>query len=196
MMGPDFDAVSRLADLLGLLHEDLDHLSYYNLLGVSPGADDETIRQAFQGRSLWLHPDRHRQSAGLELRVQIEAVYRRIAEAYRVLGRPAERAAYDALLAQGVTRYSAEAAESQAGTGQGAVASAKTGTSPPPSRPDERIQSVQARQLYDLSKASVRAMDFSRAVMLLEQALAVEPKSHKISQALDEARRLKKMYGG
>lgn len=196
MTARDVTAFSRLVDLVRLLQEDLDHLSYYNLLGIPPDADDLTLREAFQGRSLWLHPDRHLQTAEPELRAHIGSLYRRIAEAYRVLGRPAERAAYDALLARGVVRYSAEAAE--------ALASETGETAPhPTSRPDaaaghaaETIQNQQARQLYDLAKASLRKMEFSRAVMLLEQALGVEPRSRKLSGALEEARRLKKMYEG
>lgn len=203
-------ALSRLTDLLRLLHEDLDRLSYYNLLGVPPDADDELIRQAFQGRSLWLHPDRHLQTAEPELREKISALYRRITEAYRVLGRPADRAAYDSLLAIGVLRHSAEAVEALAarvtgtsrssggaagdgprgaGGSRGSGAAAQTAGGEP-------IQSVQARQLFDMSKVSIKKMEFERAVTLLEQALGVEPKSRRISDALDEARRLKKMYGG
>jgi curved DNA-binding protein CbpA len=198
MTGSDVEAFSRLADLVRLLHDDLDSLSYYNLLGIPPDADDETIRQAYQGRSLWLHPDRHLQTAEPEMRVRIGAVYRRVAEAYRVLGRPTERAAYDALLARGEVRYSAEAAEALP---PGAIRTSTSSTSPPGSPGaaapgQERIQSVQARQLYDLSKVSLRSMEFGRAVMLLEQAVGVEPKSRKLKDALEEARRLKKMYGG
>lgn len=203
MSGHDVTAYSRLADLVRLLHDDLDLLSYYNLLGVPPGADDETIRQAFQGRSLWLHPDRHLQTAQPELRTRIGAVYRRITEAYRVLGRPTERVAYDALLAQGVVRYSADAAQAlppHEPQGPAGAAPSQGGGARRPgdaaAQGADHIQSVQARQLYDLAKASLRKMEFGRAVMLLEQALGVEPRSRKLADALEEARRLRKMYEG
>ena len=61
----------------------------YQVLGVSPGASGEEITRAWRARARAEHPDaRPRDTAA-------PARFRVLAEAYRVLGDPARRAAYD-----------------------------------------------------------------------------------------------------
>lgn len=82
---------------------ELARLDYYTLLRVARDATPGAIKAAFHQFALKFHPDRHhledqaRQS-------RAHAIYRRGAEAYRVLTDSDRRAQYDASLAKGVVR--------------------------------------------------------------------------------------------
>ena len=62
---------------------------YYDLLGVSRGADPHTIKAAYRRLAKEHHPDRHNGCT------QQEARFKAISEAYDVLRDPQKRAAYD-----------------------------------------------------------------------------------------------------
>ncbi|HEY8326781.1 MAG: DnaJ domain-containing protein [Ktedonobacterales bacterium] len=62
---------------------------YYALLGVTPGATPEEIRQAYRLRARELHPDARPEDAATAER------FKAVAEAYRVLSSPQARLAYD-----------------------------------------------------------------------------------------------------
>jgi curved DNA-binding protein CbpA len=63
--------------------------SYYAILGVAPGADQETIKAAFRELAKRSHPDVNRGDLGAEQR------FKEISHAYGVLSDPEVRAAYD-----------------------------------------------------------------------------------------------------
>jgi curved DNA-binding protein CbpA len=65
----------------------------YQVLGVSRGASGGEITRAWRRRALAEHPDRKPRDAAAPAR------FGALAEAYRVLGDPARRAAYDRSLA-------------------------------------------------------------------------------------------------
>jgi curved DNA-binding protein CbpA len=67
----------------------------YQLLGVRPEASREEIALAWRRRARAEHPDARPADADAAGR------FRALAEAYRVLGDPARRAAYDRALARG-----------------------------------------------------------------------------------------------
>jgi curved DNA-binding protein CbpA len=83
---------------------------HYNLLGVAPEAGAEEIRRAFRREAKRCHPDLHAQRPPAER----EAMQRRfilLAQAYRVLGDPDRRRAYDRRRAsEGFSRATAPAA--------------------------------------------------------------------------------------
>ncbi len=62
---------------------------YYELLGVSQGADEKELKSAFRKMAMKHHPDRNPDDAGAE------AKFKEINEAYEVLKDPQKRAAYD-----------------------------------------------------------------------------------------------------
>ncbi len=179
----DLDQLQRL---VGRLHADLDVLTYYNLLGVMPGATETDIRVAFRERARLLHPDRYYSLEDEALKAQIGAVYKRLSEGHRVLCRAEQRKTYDVLVHQGTLRYSEKAAE---------AASPPDAQAEAPSGGDGAIRHPQARQFYNYGKDAVKHQDFSQAISYFEQALAVQPDATKIHGKLAEARRLKKLYG-
>lgn len=77
-------------------HEERDH---YRVLGVGRHVGGDRIREAYRDLAWRLHPDRHEPGAGdepspAERRVA-ERRIREVNEAFRVLGEPARRRAYD-----------------------------------------------------------------------------------------------------
>jgi molecular chaperone DnaJ len=65
-----------------------DQKDYYETLGVSRDADDDTIRKAFRKLSKKYHPDLNHAPGA-------EQKFKDINEAYQVLSDPQKRAAYD-----------------------------------------------------------------------------------------------------
>ena len=65
-----------------------DFVDYYELLQVSPSADEDTIQRVFRHLAKKFHPD-HAQSPD-------EEKFRQLVEAHRVLTNPEARAGYDA----------------------------------------------------------------------------------------------------
>jgi molecular chaperone DnaJ len=69
---------------------------YYQLLGVSRGADTEEIKKSYRQLALQYHPDRNQGSKEAEER------FKEVTQAYEVLRDPEKRALYDRYGEQGV----------------------------------------------------------------------------------------------
>lgn len=67
-----------------------DALGYYQLLGLSPQAGDEQIKQAYRDLAKFWHPDHNKDDAALEK-------FQKLSVAYDVLKEPAARLRYDLL---------------------------------------------------------------------------------------------------
>ena len=64
---------------------------YYAVLGVSPGADAETIKTAYHRLAVQFHPDKNPGDKDAEER------FKDVGEAYEVLSDPVKRGEYDSL---------------------------------------------------------------------------------------------------
>ena len=69
---------------------------YYEVLGVTRDADDQTVKTAYRRLALEHHPDRNPDNKDAEER------FKEAAEAYSVLSDPQKRSAYDRFGHQGV----------------------------------------------------------------------------------------------
>ena len=68
--------------------------NYYEVLGVSPEADQETVKKAYRYLALKWHPDKHQGGDKKQAKIAEEA-FKEIGEAYEVLSDPDKRRAYD-----------------------------------------------------------------------------------------------------
>ncbi|MCC6751611.1 MAG: J domain-containing protein [Deltaproteobacteria bacterium] len=94
----------QLKARIGQIHADLEDYTYYELLNLDPAASPDDVQAAFHRMALSMHPDRYQTHADGELRRQIYAIYKRVAEAYRVLMDPESRKAYGEALGRGEKR--------------------------------------------------------------------------------------------
>ncbi|MCB9538797.1 MAG: DnaJ domain-containing protein [Myxococcales bacterium] len=84
-----------LPDQIRALYERLDTLTYYDLLQVPRDVDAETLQITFHALTRRHHPDLYHGHADAGLLQAINAVYRRMNEAYSTLKSPRRRRAYD-----------------------------------------------------------------------------------------------------
>jgi DnaJ domain len=68
--------------------------THYATLGVTTGAEPEVVRKAYLDLARQLHPDRWIDASTAE-RADVDARMREVNEAWRVLGNPGRRLAYD-----------------------------------------------------------------------------------------------------
>jgi DnaJ-class molecular chaperone len=148
----------------------LDQLDYYTLLQVDPAASADEVRRAFHRFALKYHPDNHL-GGGPERLARANQIYRRGAEAYRVLLDPAARRAYDAQLAEGRLRYVPE--------GGGA------GESRRPAAPG-RAMAPKARPLFTRAQEDLKAGRIAQARLSLQIALGHDPENEALRALLAE----------
>jgi curved DNA-binding protein CbpA len=156
--------------LLDQLYDKLDRTDYYAVLGVARNADEETIRAAFYQRAEIMHPDRHYHLIDTDLREKLYMVYKRVAEAYRVLGGADSRREYDGQLARGKMRYIADSLKDI------------------PRDPEMSIRNLRARKLYIDAKTAQTAGNLQGAQLALKMADSLEPKNPVIAALLEEVR--------
>ena len=165
MAAPTSPQAAEIRTLVEELFAGLERRSYYDFLGVPRGATAQQIQDAFYVRAEKLHPDRFFNLSDLELRNKIYEVYKRVAEAYRVLESPAARKEYDEGLAQGQVRLLKQEREGL---------NLK--------QPDEGIAHPQAKRFFRLGLDALHAKDLKGAYMNFGFALSMEPDNKIIQQ--------------
>jgi curved DNA-binding protein CbpA len=97
------------------MSDPLEQLDYYSLLQVAHDANADQVRHAFHAFAARYHPDRFQGAGAEEAKVERAAqIYRRGAEAYRVLCDPVRRRQYDQGLVQGRMRFDPNAKQPEA----------------------------------------------------------------------------------
>ena len=156
----------RLAKRVRAMYRQLERADFYELLGVSQQVDFAGVRQAYYELSLEFHPDRFFLLRSGDLKEKIYAIYRRVGEAFRVLGDEAQRQAYDsALRTKG--------------------AGPRTDTRSPDAL-DAAANTDSAQRYVELAQAAFAAGDVNHARLMLTLASAVEQDNPSLRTALGQ----------
>lgn len=148
------------------MSDPLDRLDYYALLRVEAGASADAIRRAFHEFARRYHPDRFA-AADAEKRERAGQIYRRGAEAYRVLMDPESRRRYADGLARGALRLAAE--------GEARRPSSSTRLT---------VASPRARPFATKALQAFNDGDYKTAKLNLKMALAHEPENELLKARL------------
>ena len=155
----------------------LDDLDYFQLLEVTPDADQRQIRDAYHRFSRDIHPDRFRRFPDEDLRGRAGKLFRRITEAYYVLRDDARRAQYSADIASAERanklRYSDES-ESQKQAAKRRAVLEQTGSTP------------RGRECFQLAQRELAAGNKANAIRQLKMALMFEPQNERFKETLRE----------
>ena len=154
----------------------LDKLDYYELLRIVETANADDVQRAFHEFALRYHPDRYA-GAEDEKRDRASAIYRRGAEAYRVLTDPELRRRYDDGVRKGILRYE-EPSSSTARQPSGVL----------------EVKNLRARPLFQKAIEQMKTGDFKGAKLNLTLALNHEPENALMLMKLDEVKQ--KLAGG
>lgn len=163
-------STEQLAAFVRQVFPRLDQLSYYELLGVPSGSDQAAVRTAFYRLAADLHPDRYHTLADRGLKEQLEMIYARICEGYRVLTTPDKRAAYERALNQGKKRLTTTDRESRG-----------------PQNPEDSLKHPEAKKFFRMGMICLGRKDWKGAVMNFNFARSFEPAAALIAQKLGEA---------
>ena len=156
----------------------MDQADYFELLDVPNTATPAEIKKAFYKNSRCYHPDRFFQLPDDELKARVNAVYKRLTEAYAVLKEDAKRQKYLADIT-GPERAQklrfTEASEAEARQQKKKEQEEQIGTTP------------KGRQFYATGVADLEAGRFTSAERNFKMAVTFEPANARYKERLKEA---------
>lgn len=91
----DEEELRKLREKVRSLAARLDSLSHYQLFGLTPESDAETIKRSYIALAKEYHPDRFFRPEFEDLQESVNAIFMRINEAYSTLHNPGAREEYD-----------------------------------------------------------------------------------------------------
>jgi len=147
------------------IHEVLDRLDYYKLLGVAHDAGVSDIRNAFLTIAAKFHPDRNR-DADKTVEEALYDIFKRLNEAYRVLCDQDRRKLYNETLAQGKVRLDQDIRKASV-----------------PKKPIDTIRSRKAREFYQQAEDALETGDLMKADLHIKLAKS-QGKGNKAIQEL------------
>ena len=151
----------------------LEALDYYTLLSVEPSASPDAIRRAFHQFAAKYHPDKFTARGADPTQVErANQIYRRGAEAYKVLTDQRRRKLYDGQLAQGKMRFDA-LAEAPA-------------EAPMLNRWPIKVKNPMARPFATKAEQAYKACDWGNAKVNLRMALSKDTGNPQITLLLAE----------
>jgi Flp pilus assembly protein TadD len=174
------DAETRFRDSVVARHAAMRFGSFYDRLGIVPGASEKRIREAYEDALRSLEPDASFSGSLEDLSKPMSAVRAGLTEAFETLFHAERRRAYDRSLSGA---SSADTVAAEALTAITVAAKSQLADSPPPSKPPEAAASAEAAQeaeLYFLeANRHWQAGDYFDAVASINDAVRLNP--HKAS---------------
>jgi DnaJ-domain-containing protein 1 len=161
-------------DRVSQLHRALDRTDYYQLLGIESGAGSAVIKTAYYARAMELHPDRFLTLPDEKLRTQIYEVFKRVSEAFKVLGDPVLRVEYDQGLRADRQRFIRYVRTERPRQG--------------PKDPTSIAATADGRKYVGLALLAERQGNWSAAQMHLSLAVQAEPGNKALKARLQEIR--------
>ncbi len=149
----------------------VDRLNYYQLLGVAQEAERSEIRKAYHRRARSIHPDRFFEFPDPEIRVSIDRIFKRVAEAYTVLRDEKKREHYDKGLTETPPRLRFTDEDQQAML---RADKAVTGTTP------------QGRKFYEKAQTHYDKKQLKQAVQSLRMACTFEASNEHFQTLLSQ----------
>lgn len=151
----------------------IEELDYYQLLHIPRGAQSGELKKAYHDSTRTFHPDANRHLEP-ELRAAVNAIAKRLSEAYSVLRDPRRRQAYDRHLDTGEgVRMQLSEARSAAGRHDQEKRQGRT---------------PQGRQFYKAAEGDMTQANWSAAARNLQTALTFEPGNELFMEKLAEVR--------
>lgn len=149
----------------------IDDLDYYQVLHLDRTASSEAIRAAYHRESRAFHPDRYLASDDTGLREAVNAVAKRIKEAYAVLRHAEKRPLYDTALSspEGGLRYTE-----------------KTARRARQAQVDAIGKTPQGREFLQMAEAERHKGNLPAALRNVKMALAYEPANARFLAMRDE----------
>jgi curved DNA-binding protein CbpA len=156
---PEVDERKELEELFERMER---ATTYYQVLGVTRSADQETLKQTYHSLARRFHPDRFHQDT--ELRRRVEDVFARIAQAYETLRDKRTRATYDLKIGRESLSSAPPETSSQSRTAQ-------------PSTPSSSNMSPaqRAEEQYQRGQEALRAGKAAQALNSFAEAARLEP---------------------
>ena len=148
------------------IHEVLDRLDYYRLLGVDKSARIPEIKKAFYSIAAKFHPDRNR-DADEVVRQAIYEIFKRLNEAYGVLCDYEKRQAYDSAIAEGKVRLELE-----------------TRRTVVPKTAEDTMKSREARQFYRQAAEALKGGNLLQAELHIKVARTREGEDNAAIESL------------
>jgi len=150
----------------------IDELDYYQLLEIPREATTSELKRAYYESSRRFHPDANRHLEG-ELRTALEAIAKRLTEAYSIVRDPRRRKAYDQRLRDEGGSLRMQLADADAAVSQG---------------PEEVATTSKGKRFYLLAQQELGRGDLASAAQNLQMARTFEPENKAFQQKLEEIR--------
>ncbi len=162
----------RLAKRVRAMYRLLEDADFYQLLDLPRDASYDRIRRSYYELSLEFHPDRFFLLRSGDLKEKIYAIYRRVAEAFQVLGDERTRQEYDHTL--------------QDAGDEDAAASAEDAAARPSTALGVVGQTDSGQRYIELASAAFESGDYNHARLLLMLAQACERENPSLEAGLQK----------
>jgi curved DNA-binding protein CbpA len=171
----------------------IDQVSYYELLGVAPGAGRDQIRRAFHGFAVTFHPDTHATRTPEE-RSAISRIFTRGTEAYRVLSDSALRSRYDeqrsspghGVRLTGAPQRGSLTMKAPAPPPLVSGDQAPTPDAGPVGRLEDHVRNPRARPFAHEAEALAKRQEYGKAKLQIQLALGMDPENPVLTAYLND----------